>query len=242
MCTAGVVNVLRTSVCTSSIFWRRTCYGLGWNLSWWSHAPQNCSGTLNAVKYRDDILDLISFCPFCNSKTLITSFNMTMSDVTWLVFVKTFLTKITSVFFLGRHYHRICHQINIYGMNSVDVFATVTIHRKCYMNCATHLCTSRTTSHKPLSNDWLVLCVGDAKLSLLKEVVTHVTELHKPPYCMTISECPWLVLIMMLRNFVDIALFVMTINKFSIKPLYRYVVQLVHLLMVAVKTWYWNGA
>ena len=110
-------------------------------------------GTLNAVIYRDDILDLISFCPFCNSKTLITSFNMTMPDVTWLVFVKTFLTKITSVFFLSRHYHRICHQINIYGMNSVDVFATVTIHRKCYMNCATHLCTSRTTSHKPLSND-----------------------------------------------------------------------------------------
>ena len=84
---------------------------------------------MNAVKYRDDILDLISFCPFCNSKTLITSFNMTLPDVTWLVFVKTFLTKITSVFFLGRHYHRIGHQINIYGMNSVDVFATVTIHR-----------------------------------------------------------------------------------------------------------------
>jgi hypothetical protein len=35
-------------------------------------------------------------------------------------------------------------------------------------------------------NDWLVLCVGDAKLSLLQEVVTHVTELHKPLSCMTI--------------------------------------------------------
>ena len=68
---------------------------------------------------------ILSFCPFCNSKTLITSFNMTMQDVTWLVFVKIFWTIITSVFFLSRHYHRICHQLNIYGMKSVDVFANV---------------------------------------------------------------------------------------------------------------------
>jgi hypothetical protein len=46
-------------------------------------------GTLNAVKYRDDII-VLSFCLFCNSETLITSFNMTMQDVTWLLFVKTF--------------------------------------------------------------------------------------------------------------------------------------------------------
>ena len=45
--------------------------------------------TLNAVKYRDDILNPIVL-PFCNSETLITSFNMTMQDVTWLLFVKTF--------------------------------------------------------------------------------------------------------------------------------------------------------
>jgi len=100
---------------------------------------------------------------------------------------------------------------NVDGMNSVDVFATVKIHWKHYRSCVTHLCTSGTTSHKPLCNDWLVLCVGDVKLSLLQEVVTHVTELLKPPYCMTISVCPWFVLIMMLRNFVDIALFVMPI-------------------------------
>ena len=45
-------------------------------------------GTLNAVKYRDVILNPIVL-PFCNSETLITSFNMTMQDVTWLLFVKT---------------------------------------------------------------------------------------------------------------------------------------------------------
>ena len=143
--------------------------------------------------------------------TLITSFNMVMQDVTWFGFVKTFWTRIRSVFFLRRHYHRTCHQLNIYVMNSVDVIATVKIHRKYYRSCVTHLCTSGTTSYKPWSNDWLVLCVKDAKLSLMQEVVTLVTELRKSPYCMTISVCPWFVLIMMLRNFVDIALFVMPI-------------------------------
>jgi hypothetical protein len=29
-----------------------------------------------------------------------------------------------------------------------------------------------------------------AKLSLLQGLVTHVTELHKPQYCMTMSVCP----------------------------------------------------
>jgi len=48
-----------------------------------------------------------------------------MQDVTWLVFVKTFWTRITSVFFLVRHYHRICYQLNIFGMNSVDVSKSI---------------------------------------------------------------------------------------------------------------------
>jgi hypothetical protein len=62
---------------------------------------------------------------------------------------------VPSVFFLGLHYHWICHQLNIYWMNSVDVFAAVKIHRKHYRSCVTYLCTSRTTSNKPLSNGWL---------------------------------------------------------------------------------------
>ena len=47
----------------------------------------------------------------------------------------------------------ICHQFNIYGMNSVDVFATIKIYRKHYRICVTHLGTNGTTPHKPLSND-----------------------------------------------------------------------------------------
>ena len=67
------------------------------------------------------------------------------------------------------------------------------------------------TSHKPFSNDWLVLCVRDANMSLLQEVVIHVTEARKLLYCMTISVYTWFVLIMVLINFVDIALFVIFI-------------------------------
>jgi hypothetical protein len=61
----------------------------------------------------------------------------------------------------------------VHGMNSVDVFAALKVHGKHYRSCVMHLCTNGTTSHKPLS--------------LLQEVVTHVTELRKPPYYMTIS-------------------------------------------------------
>jgi hypothetical protein len=35
------------------------------------------------------------------------------------------------------------------------------------------LCTIGTTSQNALSNDCLVVCVGDAKLSLLQEVFKH---------------------------------------------------------------------
>ena len=94
-------------------------------------------GTLNVVIYRDDILDPIVR-PFLQQRNLITTFNIAMQDVTWLVFAKTFWTRITPVFVLGRHYQRICHQLNVYGMNSVDVFATVKIHRKHYSSCVTH--------------------------------------------------------------------------------------------------------
>ena len=118
---------------------------------------------------------------------------------------------ITSGFFRVRHYPWICHQLNIYGINSVDVFAIAAIHRKHYRSCVTHLCTSAKTSHTPLSNDWLVLCVGDTKLSLLQKMLTHVTELSKPPYCMTISVCQWFIAIMVLRKAVEIALCVMPI-------------------------------
>ena len=114
-----------------------------------------------------------------------------------------------SVFFLGRHYHRICHQLNIYGMNSVDMFSLVKIHRKHYRSCVTHLCTSGTTFHKPLSNDWLVL--WRRRCEAVDAARGGHTRYWTPETCMAISVCPWFVLIMMLRNLVDIALFAMPI-------------------------------
>ena len=203
VCTAGVGNVLRTSVCTSPAVLEAELL--------WSGLKFVMMVALSSKLFKEHwmpsntetIFLNLSFCPFCHSETLITSFNMTMQYAMWPVFVKAFWTRITSVFFTGRQYHRICHQLNVYEMNSVDVVATVKIHRKHYSSCVTHWCTSGTRSHKPLSNYWLVLWVGDAKLSLLQEVVTHVTELRKPPYCMTIYVCPWFVLIMMLRIVFD---------------------------------------
>ena len=80
-----------------------------------------------------------------------------MQDVTWLVFVKSFWTRITSVFILGRDYHRICHQLNMFGINSVDVFAIVKIQRKHYGSCVTQLCTSGTTSSFYPTIDWFYM-------------------------------------------------------------------------------------
>ena len=185
VCTAGVGNVLRSSVSDrmgggSVMVWAGICHD-------GRTQPKIVQGALNAVKYRDNILDPIVL-PFLQQRNFEHVFQYDNVRCHGLVFVKTFWTRITSVLFLGRYYHRICHQFNIYGMNSVDMFVIVKLHQKHYRSCMMHLCTSGTTSPQAFIQQ-LVLCVGDAKLSLLEEVVIHVTELHKSPYCMTISVC-----------------------------------------------------
>ena len=153
-------------------------------------------GILNAVKYRDNILDPI---------VLLSATAKRWSHGSCLSRLSHPCSSLVDII-TGS-----IPQLNIYGMNSVDVFVTVKIHWRHYRCCVMHFYTSGTTSHKYLSNDWLVLCVGDAKLSLLQMVVTHVTEFCKHPYSMTSFVCPWFVLIMMFRNFVDITWFVMII-------------------------------
>ena len=86
VCTADVGNVLQTSVCTvleAEVLWSGLdiCHDGRTQL-------KVVQGTLNPVKYRDDIIGPIVL-PFLQQRTLNTSFNMTMQDVTWLVFVKT---------------------------------------------------------------------------------------------------------------------------------------------------------
>ena len=109
-------------------------------------------GTLNAVKYRDDILDHIVL-PFLQQRNFDHIFQHDNARCHVARVCQDFLNQNHIVFFLCRHYHRICHQLNIYEMNSIDVFATFKIRREHYKSCVTHLCTNGTTSHKPLSND-----------------------------------------------------------------------------------------
>ena len=167
-------------------------------------------GTLNVVKYRGDILDPIVL-PFLQQRNFDHVFQHDHATCHVSRVCQDFLNqnriRVLPWPALSPDLSPIAHLWDELGR----LFATVNIHRKHYWSCVTHLCTSGTTSHNPLSNDWLVLCVGDAKLSLLQEVVTHVTKLPKPPYCMIISVCLWIILIMMLRNFVDITLFVIPI-------------------------------
>ena len=109
-------------------FWKLKCYGLDCNLSWWSHSAQNGSKNIECRKMHRRYA--WSYRSALSTTAKLWSRLSTMQDGTWLVFVKTFWTRITSVFFLGWHYHRICNKFNIYGMNSVDVLAIVSIHQK----------------------------------------------------------------------------------------------------------------
>ena len=100
-------------------------------------------GTLNSVKYRDDILDPIVL-PFLQQRNFDHVFQHDNTRCHVARVCQDFLNQNHIRVLLGRHYHRICHQLNIYGMTSVDVFAIINIHRKHYRTCVTHLCTRGT--------------------------------------------------------------------------------------------------
>ena len=103
-------------------FWRLKYYGLGWNLSWWSYTAHKCSRNIECRKIQTIFL-IIPFCPLCNSEPLITSFNMTMEDVTCLsrlskpalhpcsswtdITVKTAMTILQTTDSIVRYLHRI---------------------------------------------------------------------------------------------------------------------------------------
>jgi hypothetical protein len=109
-----------------------------WSLVWYLCFVDRClSFSTFSVVFFFDIR--IQIAPLVSSNSsLITSFNMAIHDVTWLVYVKTFWTRITPVFFFCRHYHRISQQLHIYRMNSVSMFTTLKVHGKHYMHCVTH--------------------------------------------------------------------------------------------------------
>ena len=149
----------------------------------------------------ETIFSILSFYPFCNNETLITSSQHDNA--------RCHVARLCQDFLNQNHIRVLPWPALSPDLSPIEHLwnkldrrvTTVKIHQKHYRSCVTHLCTSGKKSQKPLSNDRLVICVGDAKLSLLKEVVTHVTNLRKPPYCTTISVCPRFILIMMFEKF-----------------------------------------
>ena len=89
VCTAGVGNALRTSMCTSPTVLEAEVLWPGLEFAMMVALSSRLFKEHLMSQNTETIFLIISFCPFYNSETSITSFNMTMQDFTWLVFVKT---------------------------------------------------------------------------------------------------------------------------------------------------------
>ena len=79
--------------------------------------------TLNAVKYRDGILDHIVL-PLLQHRNFDNVFQRDNAGCHVARVYQDFLNQNYISVLPWRHYYRICHQLNNYGMNSLYVFAT----------------------------------------------------------------------------------------------------------------------
>ena len=196
--------------------WARICHDGGTQL-------KIVQGTLNAVKYSDDILDLIVL-PFLQQLHFDDVCQHDNARVTWRMFVKTIWTRITSVFFFGRYYHRICHQLNIYGMNLPPSKSTGSTTVAGWRNCTRF-------NWNNIQQDFIQRLIGYMRRRCEAVVAargghtrywTPQTSILHYNFCLSM-----IVLIMMLRNFVDIALLViyahMNLNTLFVHffPLYK---------------------
>ena len=135
------------------------------------------TGTLSVVKNRDDILDPIVL-PFLQQRNFDHVFQHDNA--------RCHMARVCQDFLNQNHiralpwpalYHRICHQLNIYRMNSVDVFAIVKIQQNHYRGCVTHLI------------DWFY--ASEMRSCRCCKRWSHtLLNFRKPPHCMTISVCP----------------------------------------------------
>ena len=81
-------------------------------------------GTLNAVKYRDNILDSIAL-SFLQQRNFDHVFQHDNARCHVARVCRDFLNQNHFRVLPWQALSRICHQLNIYGLNSVDEFATV---------------------------------------------------------------------------------------------------------------------
>ena len=127
VCFLGVGNALRTSVCT---FWRRRCYCLDWNLSWCSHSAQNGSRNIECrkIQRRYSWSHRSALCATAKLWSRLSAWQCKMSR-------GSYLSRLSEPELHQCSSLAICHQLNIYGMNPVDVFVTVKIHRTHYRSC-----------------------------------------------------------------------------------------------------------
>ena len=117
---------------------------------------QIVQGTLNVVKYRDDILDpIVLSCLQQQNFDHVFQHDNARCHVAgvWQDFLYQNHIRVLPWPSLSPDLSPIEHWDELGNNPSVDVFATVNIHRKHNRSSVTHLCMSRTTPHKPLSID-----------------------------------------------------------------------------------------
>ena len=155
-------------------FRRWICYGLGWNLSYGRTQLRIVQGTLNTVKYRryswsyrsalSATAKLWSRLSTWQCKMSLGSCSSKLSEPeshpcsSLAGIITGSVTNWNLWDELGRHVH---HR---------------QIHWKHYRNCVMHVCMSGTTSHKPLSNDWLILC-AKGNMSFCQHLLSIVCRL-----------------------------------------------------------------
>ena len=107
-----------------------------------------CQGTLNGIKYRDEILDPI-FLPLLQQRNLDHVFQDDNASC--------HVTRVCQDFLNQNHIRVLPWPVLSPDLSPIehlwDELATVTIHRKQYRSCVTHMCTRGSIYHKPLSND-----------------------------------------------------------------------------------------
>ena len=146
-------------------------------------------GTLNAIKYRDDILDPIVL-PFLHQR----NFDHVFQHDRAICHVARICQE-----FLNQNHIRVLPwsalSPNLSPIEHLwDELGRGVRHRQSPPEILQELCDVLVHEWDNIPQTFIQRLIGSmrrrAKLSLLQEVVTHVTELCKPQYCMTISVCP----------------------------------------------------